>query len=682
MRHLRFASDLLGQQSTTVVHNMASRSWISIGLGILQRHEQTPNRAICSGCEELERACVAYIHLASKLKKPQRRITVHLHDDFGKLMESARNGCHLCRCWAYALTGECLSPSSRLELYESTTPVIAFSPTASSSRLRSVISEARLAHFFGIKSTVKVDMRLGSVSDGEFKGLMHRSCDDSIHIAAEWLSECHGSHSSCLELGDHSALPTRLLDIHGVDTRLVDGSSLDQARYIALSYCWGGDQELKLIQATEATLKRGVNTTLLSRTIQDAIKLCRRLDIGYLWVDAFCILQDEGSKDWNTEAANIHRIYGNAYATLSICSAASASDGFLGLQWPDELAISPKRAKLVDMLPNPHRKSLASIRTKSPLAARGWIFQEELLSPRILYWSDQGSFWSCSTCKYAENGTTDVGGDELFPHIAEPKILDPHEFYRTDDPLLLWDDMITTFSIRDFTIDEDRLPAVSGLAFLIQQSTGEEYLMGLWRSRLPGQLLWVVTSPPRLTRPDAKRTSSASAGADRPLPPSWSWASISPTRKVVMPGQASSRAQFHRSSWLGPILRLHLTGQARKLSHGIVKLPIYPDKELAANTHLQIPAWRGRTNVWAVSEEQRKLIICLDWRRPIVIRLDNEVPRDLEALLCFEINYIGLLLLEPVSSTDGSTYRRLGCAQTHRESKFFEGASALDIVVV
>lgn len=240
--------------------------------------------------------------------------------------------------------------------------------------------------------------------------------------------------------------------------------------------------------------------------------------------------------------------------------------------------------------------------------------------------------------------------------------------------------MRTTFSIRDFIIDEDRLPAVSGLATLIQQSTGEESLPGLWRSRLPGQLLWIVTTPPRAHKSASAHISVGSTTESRPPPPpSWSWASIAPARKIIMPKQASSRARFRESSQIGPILRLHLTGRARGLTRGLTQLAEYPQEERAASTHLQFPSLSEQRNVWAIGKEQRRILICLDWRRPIVIHLDNEVPGECDRLVCFEINYIGLLLLEPISSSSEPMYRRLGYARTHRESSFFAEAEEMEI---
>lgn len=57
--------------------------------------------------------------------------------------------------------------------------------------------------------------------------------------------------------------------------------------------------------ATKATLedlKDGIALTFLPATFQDAIKITRHLGVKYIWIDCFCIVQDD-PQDWEREAA-------------------------------------------------------------------------------------------------------------------------------------------------------------------------------------------------------------------------------------------------------------------------------------------------------------------------------------------------------------------------------------------
>jgi hypothetical protein len=67
---------------------------------------------------------------------------------------------------------------------------------------------------------------------------------------------------------------------------------------------------------------------LLPAVFSDAIQVCRRLAIPYLWIDALCIIQDDDN-DWEIEATKMATIYGLSAVTLSATMASNASSGFL-----------------------------------------------------------------------------------------------------------------------------------------------------------------------------------------------------------------------------------------------------------------------------------------------------------------------------------------------------------------
>ncbi|KAH7153939.1 hypothetical protein DER46DRAFT_612197 [Fusarium sp. MPI-SDFR-AT-0072] len=78
---------------------------------------------------------------------------------------------------------------------------------------------------------------------------------------------------------------------------------------------------------------------------------------------------------------------------------------------------------------------------------------------------------------------------------------------------LRWFEMVTSYSVRNLTNDSDRMMAIAGVAYFIQQSTGFKYAAGLWEETLPFNLLWVVDSGVE------RRPSGRSV-------PTWSWASV------------------------------------------------------------------------------------------------------------------------------------------------------------
>jgi hypothetical protein len=76
--------------------------------------------------------------------------------------------------------------------------------------------------------------------------------------------------------------------------------------------------------------------------------------------------------------------------------------------------------------------------------------------------------------------------------------------------------MSCKFMDRKLAFQSDVLPAISGMAKLVQQSTGDKYLAGLWKSTLLTGLLWESNWD----------MNYATVRTPEYLAPSWSWASI------------------------------------------------------------------------------------------------------------------------------------------------------------
>ena len=117
--------------------------------------------------------------------------------------------------------------------------------------------------------------------------------------------------------------------IPGVNARLVVVSAEGQrARYICLSYCWGGPQKITTTRASLPSLSGSIPIHKISATIQDAIKITRNLGIQYLCIDALCIVQDD-EDSIQAEVSNMASIYSNATAVIATVNASNSNQGFL-----------------------------------------------------------------------------------------------------------------------------------------------------------------------------------------------------------------------------------------------------------------------------------------------------------------------------------------------------------------
>lgn len=203
---------------------------------------------------------------------------------------------------------------------------------------------------------------------------------------------------------------------------------------------------------------------------------------------------------------------------------------------------APKTLHGREVLPATSRKSLLSL--------RGWTLQERLLARRILHCTGTELAWECRTymrcecqerpeiTRYNKSGSdglysndrflasnNDTEGKSLYLGRPEYALLNgPSKHY-----VLQWTNLVEEFTHRRLTFETDRLAALSGLAAIHSAANGDQYLFGLWKSTLAGDLLWEQGSRDRFE-------SYEKVGGGRQAPefaPSWSWASI--TGPVIWP---------------------------------------------------------------------------------------------------------------------------------------------------
>lgn len=145
-------------------------------------------------------------------------------------------------------------------------------------------------------------------------------------MASSWLKTCTQSHTSCDTTKSESFLPSRLIEIgtgNELSPRLVDtkeGIGISDRRYLALSHCWGTSLGRSVPKTTKTTFedhKKKISWRGLSKTFQDAIIITQRLGLHYIWIDSFCIIQDD-LLDFELECGQMSFIYSRAYCTICV----------------------------------------------------------------------------------------------------------------------------------------------------------------------------------------------------------------------------------------------------------------------------------------------------------------------------------------------------------------------------
>ena len=213
--------------------------------------------------------------------------------------------------------------------------------------------------------------------------------------------------------------------------KLIEGLAR-RTKYATLSHCWGG--QLSCITTTKNYQERmaGMPWEEIPRTFRDAIRYCVELGIFYLWIDALCIVQDD-TTDWQTESAEMANIYQNSHITLA---ATSARDGNVGC-FPKDMATNTESATIRVKCFDGKLRFVGTVRSKLPhwgdlvsaaaslerypLLTRGWVFQERVLSPRVLHFSHGELIWECGVETVCECGslTDDRSLKEQFSRVKD-----------------------------------------------------------------------------------------------------------------------------------------------------------------------------------------------------------------------------------------------------------------------
>ncbi|KAK0617668.1 heterokaryon incompatibility protein-domain-containing protein [Immersiella caudata] len=254
--------------------------------------------------------------------------------------------------------------------------------------------------------------------------------------ASTALRSCLEDHADCPS-ENSAAPPKRVLEItqppSGDINVLLVSDVTDSVRYAALSHCWGTQPSAITTKATIKRNSRGIPWKQLPATFQDAITFSMAIGLRYIWIDALCIVQDD-EVDWQVQSSLMADIYQNAYLTLAATHSTSGSIGCFTAGRCGKILVGEQEVTLPDSLRRWHGVRLrekvqhwtapmgrASAKTH-PVLSRGWIFQERILSPRVLHFCAEEMVWECKSTTQCECGglppSTGLGPREIFGDIT------------------------------------------------------------------------------------------------------------------------------------------------------------------------------------------------------------------------------------------------------------------------
>lgn len=211
-----------------------------------------------------------------------------------------------------------------------------------------------------------------------------------------WIDHCFTSHSRCASHTNESAQSfqyIRLIDTERRCVSLIFGNQ-QLPPFIALSYVWGkSPKHLVLTSANEKELQEEGSLRDLPATLADTIKLLQMLGQRWLWIDSLCIMQDN-KQELEVLIPAMQNIYRGALFTVVAAAGTDVDAGLLGITMDREKPIVIPLGNVSLMTAKEY--------PSGPLAStfwriRGWTFQEEMLSKRLLIFREDQVGWKSWT---------------------------------------------------------------------------------------------------------------------------------------------------------------------------------------------------------------------------------------------------------------------------------------------
>jgi hypothetical protein len=330
-------------------------------------------------------------------------------------------------------------------------------------------------------------------------------------IICYWLHSCDTQHlQTCGSERGHTNTHLRLIDCK--KRRVDNGPTDSNLPYAALSYVFG--------PAQLGSHERLVGWKLpenLPQTIEDAIEVTLKLGMQYLWVDRYCIIQDdEDDKSWQIRRMNL--VFANAYVTIIAAAGDGPSHGLPGVSRTPRTSQPYARIGgycLVSVLPDPQWVIGASNWMK-----RAWTFQESFLSRRRLIFTSQQLYFECKSSIASE--TVD------YFSAGHPSKMFSGLDLEENEPWAIFK-FLGRYSVRYLSFDTDILNAFGGVFHDFR--TKEHPVRQYYGIPLMPSVLRENEEGPK--HKDISRSEALAAGLcwrnmgigrRRPQFPSWTWA--------------------------------------------------------------------------------------------------------------------------------------------------------------
>ncbi|KAI0155972.1 heterokaryon incompatibility protein-domain-containing protein [Pestalotiopsis sp. NC0098] len=218
------------------------------------------------------------------------------------------------------------------------------------------------------------------------------------------IRDCHQNHQECSK--KTTKMPSQPIELNLIDCRtrrLV--ARMSSETYVVLSYVWGGVPRTSL------------NSESLPRTLEDAIEVTLSLGFQYIWIDQFCVDQDNHDIK-QKQIQTMGRVYEDAVVTLVAASGSDANHGLPGA--PSRPREFRPEIELDGLIISQKAAPISYVVERSAWATRGWTFQEQFFSRRFLIFAPEEVSFECRRVQISSNWGTRSRGDNNVGTIIKP----------------------------------------------------------------------------------------------------------------------------------------------------------------------------------------------------------------------------------------------------------------------
>jgi len=208
----------------------------------------------------------------------------------------------------------------------------------------------------------------------------------SMSLLRGWVARCREGHSKRCELPAEAMAPlAEISSLKMIDCRTGKLEPWSGQPYATLSYVWGNE--------SAPLFTPGLDIPQLPSTIQDTIALTLARGIGHLWIDRYCINQQNDAEKAE-QLPKMDLIYNLSEVTIINAAGEGTQAGLAGVGKPRSTIRQPQARIGSRLLISSTKHPTLDIR-QSVWWSRGWTYQEGVLTRRRIVFTRRQVYYEC-----------------------------------------------------------------------------------------------------------------------------------------------------------------------------------------------------------------------------------------------------------------------------------------------